>query len=150
MERAVTYLLWGIVDQEAMLEWPRAAVQGVWEVTTSKSKLMRTGGDFALWRRQQRAATAGPAAQAERRRKARNRQETAYVPATLSNGDRVFGRRPMTLDGELRDAVLFERFPPRHPGQPSRKPAQTSPSWSSSYSSTNVAAGPPDGATGAE
>lgn len=139
MERAVTYLLWGILDQEAMLEWPPAAVQAVWKVTTSKAKLMRAGGAFALWRRQQRDARADPAAQVERRRKAQNRGETAYVPETVPTGDRVLGRRPMTLGGEPRDAVLLERAPPAPRADPPREPAQASPSRSSPYSSATVA-----------
>lgn len=139
IESAVTYLLWGILDPEAMLDWPEAAVRAAWDVTTAKMRLMRTGGDFALWRRAQRAVTADPAAQDARRRKARNRAETAYAPARLPSGDKVLGRMRMTLGGSLREGVLLERASLTAPAETAPTTTNISPLRDTGYPSATVA-----------
>lgn len=139
LEAAVTYLLWGILDPEAMLDWPEAAVQAAWEVTTAKARLMRTGGSFALWRRAQRAATTDLAARDARRRKAQNRAETGYAPATLFSGDKVLGRMRMTLSGSLRDGVLLERACPVAQAEAVPQSADASPLRDTGYPSATVA-----------
>lgn len=116
LEAAVTYMLWGIIDPEKLVTWPQPAIKAVWEVTTAKARLMRTGGGFAKWRREAREERKDPAAQEARRRKAENRAATAYERARLPSGDRVIARLNLTLQGEEREGVLIERAcPPKKP-----------------------------------
>lgn len=123
LEAAVTYMLWGIIDPEKLLTWPQPAVKAVWDVTTAKARLMRTGGRFAQWRRQAREDRKDPAAQEARRRKAENRAATAYERARLPSGDRVVARLNLTLNGEAREGVLIERARPS--AKPSPQPEAT-------------------------
>ena len=123
LEAAVTYMLWGIIDPEKLLTWPHTAVKAVWDVTTAKARLTRTGGRFAKWRRDAREERRDPAAQEARRRKAENRAATAYEGARLPSGDRVVARLNLTLNGEAREGVLIERGAPS--AMPSPPPETT-------------------------
>lgn len=123
LEAAVTHMLWGIIDPEKLVTWPLPAIKAVWEVTTAKARLMRTGGGFAKWRRQAREDRKDPAAQEARRRKAENRAATAYERARLPSGDRVVACLNLTLNGEARQGVLIERASPS--AMPLPQPATT-------------------------
>lgn len=150
LEASVTYLLWGIIDPEKLVTWPEAAVKAVWGITTARARLMRTGGAFAMWRREKREGARDPEAQKARRRKAENRMETAYQRARLPSGDRVVAKLTLTLDGQPREGVLIERAAPsgatspipepeaRDPGAPTT-PSREVPLESTWYSPASVA-----------
>lgn len=133
-----TYILWGIIDHRELVDWPPAAFQEAWDLTVSKARLLRTGGDFAAWRRAEREQRASdPEAKAAKARKARHRAETAYQPDHADVGDRVLAAFRMTLADRPRQGLLLRRGRPRNarmdPAAPKAMPVagqcNVSPGW---------------------
>ncbi|NEU11111.1 hypothetical protein G3T14_03070 [Methylobacterium sp. BTF04] len=131
-----TYILWGIIDHRDLVTWPADAFQEAWKLTTSKVRLMRTGGAFAKWRREERENRAQDTeAKVERARRAKNRTDTAYA-AQKPPEVQVVAQLRIRLQRRSRRGVLVRRrhlparksgvvqpvlLPEGHPADASRK-----------------------------
>lgn len=99
-----------------VVTWPIEALVGVWPLVDHKFQYLRTGGQFAAWRKENETTTPAPTAeQEEKRRKRKNRRDTRYEGKAWDYRDQPQIRKKWKLGGEVLDGTLYLSAPTATP-----------------------------------
>jgi hypothetical protein len=102
------YMVDGVMDHRDILTWPEDAFRSIWDLSTSKAKLVRPRGSFRDWRAaEERKRRATPEA-IERRAKTEKRRETAHGGRRELVGDRFLAMIPDYTPQGIKLRPLFE------------------------------------------
>jgi regulator of replication initiation timing len=97
-----------------VVTWPIEALKGVWPLVDHKFQYVRTGGDFAAWRNENKKTTPKVELE-EKRRKRKNRHDTRYEGNAWDYRDKPQVRKKWKLGGELLDGTLYLSAPTATP-----------------------------------